>query len=177
MSKIILILGGARSGKSTYALTLAKKYKKVAFIATCQGLDKEMKERIRLHKEARPENWKTFEETKDLAPLLMNMRNSFDCIIIDCLTLLVSNLILGGYKEEKILKKINELLGSIKKNKTKVIVISNEVGLGIVPANKLGRDFRDIAGKINQIVAAEADIVFFIVSGMPLKVKGNKWKK
>ena len=171
MSEIILILGGARSGKSAYALALAKKYKKAAFVATCQGLDKEMKERIRLHKKARPENWKTFEEAKDPAPLLMKIGNSFDCVIIDCLTLLVSNLILGGHKEEGILKKINELLSSIRKNKAKVIMVSNEVGMGIVPANKLGRDFRDIAGKVNQIVAAEADTVFFTVSGMPLKVK------
>ena len=172
MSKIILVLGGARSGKSTYALTLAKKHKKVAFIATCQALDKEMQERVRLHRKARPKHWKTFEETKDPASLLTDIGKSFDCVIIDCLTLLVSNMILGGYKEEKILKKINGLLGSIRKNKTKVIVVSNEAGLGIVPANKLGRNFRDIAGKVNQIAAAEADNVFFTVSGIPLKLKG-----
>ena len=177
MSEIILILGGARSGKSAYALALAKKYKNVAFVATCQGLDKEMKERIRLHKKARPENWKTFEEPYDPAPLLMSIGNLFDCVIIDCLTLLVSNMILKGHKEEKILKKIKGLLCGARKNKTKVILVSNEVGLGIVPANKLGRDFRDIAGKVNQITAAGADTVFFTVSGIPLKVKGDKWKQ
>ena len=93
MGKITLILGGARSGKSSYALNLAKKYKKVAFIATCQGLDKEMRERIRLHKESRPKHWKTFEEPKELVKLIGKLNNSFDCILIDCLTLLVSNLV------------------------------------------------------------------------------------
>ena len=93
MNKITLILGGARSGKSTYALKLASKYKKVAFLATCVGLDKEMRQRIRLHKEARPKHWETFEEPKDLVKVLAGLGNSFDCVLIDCLTLLVSNLV------------------------------------------------------------------------------------
>ncbi|MFH0738664.1 MAG: bifunctional adenosylcobinamide kinase/adenosylcobinamide-phosphate guanylyltransferase [Candidatus Omnitrophota bacterium] len=171
MDKIILILGGARSGKSTYALGLAKKHKKVAFIATCQGLDKEMRERIRLHKETRPLHWQTFEEKKELAPLLMKIGNSFDCILIDCLTLLISNLILSGDNEAQVRKKIRAMLAALRKKKARVILVSNEVGLGLVPANKLGREFRDIAGKVNQMVAGEADEVFFTLSGLPLKVK------
>lgn len=174
MSKIIFILGGARSGKSTYALCLAKKYRKTAFIATCQPLDKEMRERIRLHKEARPKHWKTFEEPLDVGPLLEKIGNEFDCIVIDCLTLLVSNLILGGYKEEGIFEKIKAMLASLKKKKARVIMVSNEVGLGLVPANKLGRDFRDAAGKVNQIIAKEANEVFFIISGMPLKLNKKR---
>jgi len=174
MSEIILILGGARSGKSAYAAALAKKYKKVAFIATGQGLDKEMKERIRLHKKARPKNWMTFEEPKDPVRLVADAGDSFDCIIIDCLTLLVSNLILSGFNEKNILDKMSALLEAVKKIKAKVIIVSNEVGLGLVPVNKLGRNFRDIAGKVNQAVAAEADTVFFTVSGIPLKLKGDK---
>jgi len=171
MGKIILILGGARSGKSTHAVSLAKKHKKVAFVATCQPLDKEMKERIRLHKEARPENWKTFEEPRDLNSLLIKMGDTFDCILIDCLTLLVSNLVLAGYKKKDITEKIEAMLATLKKKKAMVIMVSNEVGLGLVPANKLGRDFRDIAGKVNQIAAKEANKVFFIVSGIPLEIK------
>jgi len=173
MGKTILILGGARSGKSAYAVSLAKKYKKTAFIATGQGLDKEMKERIRQHKKSRPENWKTFEEAKDPAALLADIGNYFDCVIIDCLTLLVSNLILAGFKEQEVLKRIEALFYTARKNRAKIIVVSNEVGLGLVPNNKLGRDFRDIAGKVNQTAAAKADIVFFTVSGMPLKLKGK----
>ena|SRR3989338_6974655 len=171
MGKITFILGGARSGKSAYALGLAKKYRKVAFVATCQPLDKEMQERIRVHKEARPGHWRTFEEPKDIGALSGKIGNEFDCIIIDCLTLLVSNLILDGYKEEGVLKKINAMLAGLRKKKAKVIIVSNETGLGLVPANKLGRDFRDAAGKVNQAIAKEASEVFFNVSGIPMKIK------
>ena len=174
MGKITFILGGARSGKSTHAVILAKKHRKVAFIATCQPLDKEMHERIQLHKEARPKNWKTFEEPKDIEGLLRKIGNEFECVIIDCLTLLVSNLILDGYKKEEILKKIEAMLIILRKKKAMVIMVSNEVGLGLVPANRLGRDFRDIAGKVNQAAAKEADEVFFTVSGIPMKIKGGK---
>lgn len=174
MGKIILILGGARSGKSTHAVILAKKHKKTAFIATCQPLDKEMRERILLHKEARPKSWKTFEEPKDIEGLLRKIGNEFDCVIIDCLTLLVSNLILAGHKEEDILKKIKAIAANLRKKKAKIIIVSNEVGLGIVPANRLGRGFRDITGRVNQIAAKIADEVLFIVSGVPLKIKGEK---
>lgn len=171
MNKITLILGGARSGKSSYALSLAKKYKKVAFIATCLGLDKEMRERIRLHKEARPKHWETFEEPKELTELLGKIDSSFDCILIDCLTLLVSNLMLSGNNQKQTLKKIKELLFTSDKKKAKIILVSNEVGLGLVPANKLGRDFRDITGKVNQMAAQQAGQVFFMAAGLPLKIK------
>ena len=174
MGKIILILGGARSGKSTYALELAKKYKKVAFIATCQGLDKEMRERIKLHKETRPKHWKTFEEPLELAKLLGRMNKGFDCILIDCLTLLVSNLILSGESQEQVLNKIKGILAALREIEAKIILVSNEVGLGIVPDNKLGRVFRDIAGKANQLIAKEAQEVYFAVSGIPMKIKGER---
>jgi adenosylcobinamide kinase/adenosylcobinamide-phosphate guanylyltransferase len=173
MGKIILILGAARSGKSLYAASLAKKQRKVAFVATSQALDKEMQERIRLHQKSRPKDWKTFEEPKDLAPLLKRIADTFDCIIIDCLTLLISNLILDGYKEAKILKDIQKLVVNLKNKRAKVIMVSNEVGLGLVPVNKLGRQFRDIAGKVNQIVASEADEVLFMVAGLPMNIKGK----
>jgi adenosylcobinamide kinase/adenosylcobinamide-phosphate guanylyltransferase len=171
MARIIFILGGARSGKSTYALELAKKYKRVAFIATCQGRDLEMRQRILKHKNSRPKDWETFEEPEALADLLAKIGNSFDCIIIDCLTLLVSNLILAGEKEGKILNKFTEILRQLKKKKAAVIMVSNEVGLGIVPATKLGRDFRDIAGKINQAAGQSADRVIFMAAGLPMEIK------
>ncbi len=173
MGKITFILGGARSGKSTYALELAKKHKDVAFIATCEGLDREMKERIKLHKKLRPSHWETFEEAKDVALLLASMDNKFDCIVIDCLTLLVSNLLLAKAGHKTIEAKIDRMLEHLRKKKAQAIIVSNEVGLGVVPANKLGRDFRDIAGKINQIVAKEADEVFFMASGLPCRIKGK----
>jgi len=171
MGKIIFIIGGSRSGKSTYAVESAKRYRRVCFIATSLALDKEMAERIRLHKERRPDHWQTFEETKDIARCLKKIGNKFECIIIDCLTLLVSNLVLSGYRQKKIEDKIRGMLDRLKKNKATSIIISNEVGLGIVPRNKLARNFRDIAGIINQMVAKEAREVFFTVSGIPMKIK------
>ncbi len=173
MGKIVLILGGARSGKSTYALELAKRHKRVALVATCQALDKEMAERIRKHRLLRPKSWTTFEEPKDLAPLLQKIGDGFDCVLIDCLTLLVSNLILSRHNEETILKKVEEVLRILKKKKAQIIMVSNEVGLGLVPTHKLGRAFRDIAGKVNQMVARQANAVFFIISGIPAKIKGG----
>ncbi|MFH0918218.1 MAG: bifunctional adenosylcobinamide kinase/adenosylcobinamide-phosphate guanylyltransferase [Candidatus Omnitrophota bacterium] len=171
MGKIIFITGGARSGKSSYAASLAKKYRRVAFIATCQPLDREMAKRIKLHQQTRPKNWKTFEEPQRVAFLLSELDNSFDCILIDCLTLLASNLILGKYNKKQVLTEIKTMLANLRKKKAKTIIVSNEVGLGLVPTTKLGRNFRDIAGKVNQLVAKEADEVFFTVSGIPVKIK------
>jgi adenosylcobinamide kinase/adenosylcobinamide-phosphate guanylyltransferase len=171
MGKIVLILGGARSGKSTFALSLAKKCKKVGFIATCQALDKEMEDRISRHREVRPASWRTFEETRGVASMLSKMGNGFDCIIIDCLTLLISNLILSGNNDNEILKEMADVMNNLRTKKAKTIIVSNEVGLGIVPKNKLARNFRDIAGKVNQLVANAADEVFFSVSGIPTKIK------
>ncbi len=170
MAKITFILGGARSGKSSYALELAEKYKQVAFIATCKALDKEMEQRIKLHQKSRPKHWQTLEEDKDIIFALKKAGTKFDCIIIDCLTLLISNLILSGCSQEVIKDKINKSILHLTKLKGRVIIVSNEVGLGIVPNSKLGRDFRDIAGKINQIVAKNSTEVFFMLSGIPVKV-------
>ena len=173
MGKIIFILGGARSGKSTYALELAKKdKKKVAFIATCQARDKEMSERIRLHKKLRPESWQTFEEPYKVSNLLGKSGAKFQVVLIDCLTLLVSNLMLKGMKEKVIINEVSNILAALKKINGKAIIVSNEVGLGIVPNTKLGRNFRDVAGKINQLVAGKSDEVFFMISGIPGKIKG-----
>lgn len=172
MGKLTFILGGARSGKSAFALELAKKYRgKVAFIATGEPLDNEMKARIALHKKVRPQNWKTFEEPKDLAPLITKNGKKFDCTLIDCLTLLVSNLMLAGLSNEIIEKKAKEIISAIKRAPANTIIISNEVGLGIIPENKLARQFRDLAGKINQLMAKGADEVFFVVSGIAIKAK------
>ena len=172
MGKITFILGGVRSGKSSFAAKLAgKNCGKIAFIATCQGLDSEMKKRIRLHKKSRPSNWHTFEEPKQLFGLLKKTANKFDCQIIDCLTLLVSNLLLDGAKEKDIGQQIRLICGLLKKSKGNAIIVSNEVGMSIVPENKLARDFRDIAGRMNQIVASQADEVFLVFCGISIKLK------
>ncbi|MBU2541164.1 MAG: bifunctional adenosylcobinamide kinase/adenosylcobinamide-phosphate guanylyltransferase [Candidatus Omnitrophica bacterium] len=172
MGKIIFILGGARSGKSAYAVKLAKGLdKKVAFLATCLPLDKEMKERISLHKKKRPAHWQTFEQPKDLTPTLRKICPKFNVIIIDCLTILISNLLGQGLKCAAVENRIAKMLKILKQSKPTSIIVSNEVGLGIVPENALGRRFRDLAGRVNQNVAARANDVFFMVSGLPLKVR------
>ncbi|MFA5149839.1 MAG: bifunctional adenosylcobinamide kinase/adenosylcobinamide-phosphate guanylyltransferase [Candidatus Omnitrophota bacterium] len=172
MGKITLVLGGARSGKSTYALSLPGKKKKVAFIATGEGLDREMRERILKHQKARPKDWKTFEEPRDLTALIARIGDNYGCIIVDCLTLLISNLILAKDKEKTIREKCAAWLLQLEKKKAKIILVANEVGLGIVPLTKLGRDFRDVAGRINQLAAQEAQEFYLIAAGIPLKIKG-----
>ncbi len=171
MGKIIFILGGSRSGKSNYALSLARRHKNCAFIATAKPQDTEMKKRIKMHRENRPKHWETFEEEKDIAARLKNIGDKFECIVIDCLTLLVSNLLCSKKGVCLIENEIKEMLLVIKKIKAKTIIVSNEVGLGIVPANKLARDFRDIAGRVNQITAQAANEVYFLISGIPVKIK------
>jgi len=172
MGKIIFIVGGARSGKSSFALKKAKVYGgKIAFIATCVPKDREMKKRVARHKEIRPNNWQTFENPKDISKTLFRIGSDFDTIVIDCLTLLLSEYMLRGLGQTGIEKKFNDMVDSLKKIKSRSIVVSNEVGLGIVPGNKLARDFRDIAGRINQLMASNSDEVFFTVSGIPWKIK------
>lgn len=172
MGKITFILGGARSGKSRLAVKLAEqKGGKVAFIATCMPKDLEMKRRIYVHKNSRPGHWKTFEDPKDITLLLNSIGSKFNLIIIDCLTLLVSGFMLNGLKKNAIETKINRMLAALRKINAQSIIVSNEVGLGIVPENKLARDFRDIAGRINQSVAAKSDAVFLVFAGIPLKLK------
>ncbi|MBU1998802.1 MAG: bifunctional adenosylcobinamide kinase/adenosylcobinamide-phosphate guanylyltransferase [Candidatus Omnitrophota bacterium] len=175
MGKITFILGGARSGKSSFAINLAKKYKRVCFIATCQPKDAEMKRRIGLHKKNRPKEWQTIEEYKNIEKAITKVDPHTQCLIIDCLTLFISNLFLAKGKEKVIEEKIKQLLKVLKKVKARVIIVSNEVGLGVVPASKLGRDFRDIAGRVNQIVAIQADKVVFMVSGLPLIIRDSDY--
>ena len=172
MSEFIFILGGARSGKSAYALNLAKKRsRKVLYIATAEAGDCEMKDRISRHKASRPRCWKTIEEPLDLIAALKKRKHKYEVIIIDCLTLYLSNLMHKRVKQEAVIKKIKDAAAYIMTMKEAVIVISNEVGLGIVPENKLAREFRDISGVSNQIMAKAADEAVFIQAGIPLKLK------
>ena len=176
---IIFITGGARSGKSTLAVELAKKSNgKVAFIATAQAGDDEMKKRISLHKQERPQDWTTIEEPLDVASAI-DSASGHNIVIIDCMTLLVSNLLCSDenmVETHWIFEKIRELVDSARKFDGTVIIISNEVGMGIVPENKLARYFRDIAGKANQIIANSADQVYVCFSGIPLLIKGTSDK-
>lgn len=171
MGKITFIVGGARSGKSSYAIALAAKAKKAAFIATCEALDDEMAGRIKKHKQERPKHWVTFEVPLKVSAVIRKIPSGYDFILIDCLTLLVSNLLLKKLKAKQIEKEIVSILNALKKHKGASAIVSNEVGLGIVPDSKLGREFRDIAGRINKIVAERSARVVFMVAGMPLSIK------
>ncbi len=172
MGEIIFIVGGARSGKSTLAAGIAKKHGKVAVIATGEPKDCEMKARIAKHRKNRPSNWKTIEEPVDIASALDKTGDKFACVLIDCLTLWISNMMGKGYHDKRITAEAKSLLRTARKKKSLTILVSNEVGLGIVPENKMARDFRDTAGIVNQLTARQADKVYFTVSGIPLLIKG-----
>ncbi|MBF0329523.1 MAG: bifunctional adenosylcobinamide kinase/adenosylcobinamide-phosphate guanylyltransferase [Nitrospirae bacterium] len=169
MSGITFIIGGARSGKSSFALKKASdKQGKKAYIATAQAFDAEMKERIEKHKKERSSDWECFEEPLEIAALLKNIQGRYEVILLDCLTLWLSNMMLA---EKNIEDEIESLVSSIKGNKSSLFFVSNEVGLGIVPDNPLARRFRDLAGTLNQSIAAVADEVYFVAAAIPMKIK------
>jgi adenosylcobinamide kinase/adenosylcobinamide-phosphate guanylyltransferase len=164
-----LILGGAKSGKSAYALRLAEAIEgRRAFIATAQPTDDEMADKIKLHKAERADRWDTFEEPLNIAPLIRELATSYSVILIDCLTLWTSNLLLAGHD---FAKEQEALLSSLTGVEASVFVVSNEVGLGIVPENRLARQFRNYAGDLNRAVAEVANDVYFITAGIPIKIK------
>lgn len=171
MSRLIFITGGARSGKSDLAVRLAEGSSgKVAFIATARAGDAEMAERILLHKRSRPKEWITIENPVDVPSAIAHC--GCDVVIIDCLTLLLSNLMLEDMnKMDPILGRIKELAESTRSFDGTVIVVSNEVGMGIVPENEMARKFRDLAGRANQIMAGAADEVYVCFSGIPVRIK------
>ena len=177
-SELIFILGGARSGKSSFALKLAESIKgKRLYIAAAEALDMEMEERIKKHKKERANNWDAIEEPIKIADIIKKNKK-YGVILLDCLTLWVSNLMHiearskgQGARGGRTLQKITDLISACKKAKASIIIVSNEVGLGIVPDNPLARQFRDIAGFANQKIADAAGEVYFMVSGIPLKIK------
>ena len=178
--ELVLIIGGARSGKSSFAQRLAKNVGgKVLFLATAQAGDDEMAERIARHKASRPATWRTVEEPLELASVLQREAASTDVVIIDCLTLWLNNLLLKerGASETEVLAQVDKLLDVYQKGNASYIVVSGEVGLGLVPPYPLGRTYRDILGWTNQKVASRADKVFLMVAGIPLELKslGIQW--
>jgi adenosylcobinamide kinase / adenosylcobinamide-phosphate guanylyltransferase len=191
--RLILILGGARSGKSTFADRLAASSgRSVAFIATATAGDDEMRERIARHRASRPQGWHTLEEPLDLVRAVRQAAKLADMLLLDCLTLWLGNMLLqepgqhdkdgegenefnktGGLFDERAVKEIEALLTVVKSlgpNKT-LIIVTNEVGLGIVPANPLGRLYRDTLGYVNQRLAQAADRVYLMVAGMAIDIK------
>ncbi len=168
--KIIFVLGGAKSGKSAFALAKAEAFQgRKAYIATAQPLDDEMRERIRKHRDQRGKDWETFEEPREMARVLNEVGVGYSAAVIDCLTLWLSNLLPGTEDPDG---EIGTLLSALRYgDHPPFFVVSNEVGMGIVPDNALARRFRDLAGRLNQEVAAIADEVYLVTAGIPLKIK------
>jgi len=173
MKTTILITGGCRSGKSRHALQLAETCSgKKFFLATAQPLDDEMAKRIKKHRAERGDEWVTFEEPLNLTGVLEKLGSDPQSVLVlDCLTLWISNLLMADNSQEKILRAVNELLDGCSRFQGTLILITNEVGAGIVPETPLGREFRDLAGEINQRVANRFDEVILTVSGIPVKIK------
>ena len=176
---LTLIVGGARSGKSTRAEQLAARGERVLYVATAEARDEEMRRRIAAHRAARPGHWHTLEEPLDLAGRLRPVHHRYDTVLIDCLTLWVSNLLLDlqprPAAEDRfdisILSVTRALLDVVEASEADWVVVSNEVGLGVVPPSPLGRAYRDALGRVNQMVAAQAGEVYLMVAGLPLQVK------
>ena len=170
--ELILVLGGARSGKSSWALHYAEeRYETFLFLATARSLDDEMAERIRLHKSSRGPEWQLVEEPIEISEALKTRCGDVETVLIDCLTVWLSNVMfekgvenMGSYR--------NDLLSTLSAREKNIIVVSNELGMGIVPENPIGRQFRDISGQLNQEIAAIADKVVFLTAGLPMFLKG-----
>lgn len=179
MSTITLILGGARSGKSSHAQKLAEELNKsVTFLATAQAFDEEMSARIQKHKSERPPGWQTLEVPFGIASSAKQIQS--EVVILDCITLLVSNLMMQFVKDDLVEEapfiqavqtEMDALLLAIGESNQHWIIVSNEVGLGLVPPYQMGRVYRDAIGGVNQQFAREADQVIFMVAGIPMKIK------
>jgi adenosylcobinamide kinase/adenosylcobinamide-phosphate guanylyltransferase len=176
---MILLLGGARAGKSAYAMRLAQDGERasdneVCFIATAQGLDEDMAKRIARHRTERPTNWRTIEEPCQIDEALRQASEG-RIVIVDCLTLFVSNWLMRHEDEHEcgqfVRRITREFLELAETQKQTIICVSNEVGLGIVPDTRMARVFRDLLGRVNQDFAAAADEVYLIVAGLPLQLK------
>jgi len=176
---LVLVLGGARSGKSAFAQRLAAERggDSVLFVATAEAGDEEMRRRIEAHRRERPAAWRTVEAPRDVAAALKAHYRGEKVVLLDCLTLLVANLLSGRddplapMAEDAVMGEIRSLLNVARGLPAHVIFVSNEVGLGLVPATPLGRAYRDLLGLVNRRVAEAADEVYFLVAGVPLQLK------
>lgn len=177
MGKIILVTGGARSGKSLFAERYAAAHgKTVAYIATAQIYDEEMRDRVKRHRERRPDNWVTYEAPYQAENVFKEIAT--ETILFDCLTLYMTNLLLSQQapadREERftyIMTEIEKLLNAAQQCGKTVVFVTNEVGDGIVPENELAREYRDVAGSVNQKMAAAADDVYAVICGLAINIK------
>lgn len=178
--RLIFLLGGARSGKSNYAEKWAQEHgKNVLFVATAQAFDDEMRERIAAHRASRPASWGTLEEPIHVGDAIQAQSDNYDTVVVDCITLLASNLLLQlpedctqAEADKNILSEVDAVLMAYRESKATWLIISNEVGMGLVPPYRLGRLYRDALGRANQRIAQHADEVLLLVAGLPWRLKG-----
>ncbi len=180
---LTLVTGGARSGKSRHAESLVSQAKEVLYIATSQIYDAEMAARIQHHRDGRPAHWRTEERWQDLADIITAGHSPEEAILLECITTMVTNLLFayGGDNdpdswdyaalEVQVQAEIENLIAACARCPASVVLVTNEVGMGIVPENRLARHFRDIAGRVNQRLAQAADAVWLVVSGVGVKIK------
>lgn len=185
MGRLVLVTGGARSGKSSFAEeTVCSMGDKILYIATATDFDDEMKERIRHHRQQRPSSWETLEAFRDFDRTLHCRLDGRDAVLLDCVTIMVSNIMLQkamdwedllvdevNEVEKEVIGQVGILLSIIKEANIPFILVTNELGMGVVPPSALGRAVRDIAGRVNQQLARAADEVYLCISGIPMKIK------
>lgn len=172
MKKNLLIIGGCRSGKSRFALEYANRhFRNRLYLATSRVLDGEMQERVRQHQMERGRDWHTVEEPLNIIKVVTREAARTEVILIDCITMWLSNMLLGDMSARKIEESVAGLVTTIQKADCSFVLVSNEVGAGIVPENRLARMFRDLVGTTNQGLAACAHEVYWLVAGLPVKVK------
>lgn len=184
MGKLVYVTGGARSGKSTFAENMIKDSKQVVYIATSIPCDEEMVDRIKKHQNQRPKNWITIESFKDIDKDIGKLENKSTDILLDCITIMITNLMFESRRDYDTLsmdeinyleKEISDQIDKVIKLKDivngTIIIVSNELGMGLVPEYRLSRIFRDIAGRMNQKLAKASDEAYLIVSGLQIKLK------
>ncbi len=183
--KLVFVTGGIRSGKSTFAEKITSELgEKIVYIATAEALDEEMRHRIALHRARRPDTWTTVEEPVKVTGEIINHGSKCDVIMLDCLTVLLSNLMFEKEKEKgkefqkefqaEILEEIRSLAEAAKEAEAHVVIVSNEVGMTLVSDNFLGRQYQELVGRANQIIAGLADEAYLVVAGYPIDLKGRK---
>lgn len=168
--KIFMVTGGVRSGKSTFAESLVSKAPRVVYVATAVAADEEMRARIAEHRARRPAGWETVEEPLDLSRAILTVPQEA-ALLVDCIGVWVANLLADGLTPAEVDGRAEGFLIEIGKRQGPCVAVTNEVGMGVVPAYPLGRLYRDILGRVNQQVAAAADVVYLLVCGIPLRIK------
>lgn len=177
MGQMTLILGGVRSGKSRFAQDLARELggDDVLFVATAEACDEEMSRRIDMHQQSRPDTWRTLEQPCGIGKVIAEISPSPRVVLLDCLTLLISNIVLQyeegvDLPEAHMRAEIADLIRTVKQQDSTMIIVSGEVGMGLVPESRMGRLFRDLLGWANQLIASEATSTYLMVAGLPINV-------